>query len=127
MFAAAAKTRTSTLSNEAVPGSLNIVISGVRAEDRILTRAETARWLRVDEDTLSRWSRQRRGPRAYRIGQHKTGYLISEILEWLHSQKDAPAIPCKRRRLWQEKAAREKREAVGKLADPDNTADGKVA
>jgi hypothetical protein len=58
----------------------------IRYEDQLLTRRQAAEWLGVTVDCLSRWDLAGRGPRALRVGQHKTGYKVGAILEWLDSQ-----------------------------------------
>jgi hypothetical protein len=67
----------------------------IRYEDQLLTRRQAAEWLGVTVDCLSRWALAGRGPRALRVGQHKTAYKVGSILEWLDRQSDAPTIPCK--------------------------------
>jgi hypothetical protein len=72
----------------------------VNYEDRLLSRAHTAAWLGVTPDCMGVWARRTPpcGPRALRVGKFKVRYRIRDILDWLDSQSDAPAIPCKRRR-----------------------------
>lgn len=56
---------------------------------KIMRPSKVAKMLAVDRVTLWRWMRQGRFPKPIQMGAHATGYLESEILDWLQQRAQA--------------------------------------
>lgn len=51
--------------------------------DRLLTPAAVAELLAVSPRTLETWRRERRGPRAVRLGRRVVRYRQAAVLRWI--------------------------------------------
>lgn len=61
-------------------------------ENRVLTVAETAAFLGVDEGVLKYWRRTKRlGPPFVTLGQKTIGYRLADLEAWLAERRVVPA------------------------------------
>lgn len=54
--------------------------------EQILTTPETSAFLKVPQATLRWWRHTGRGPKAFRLGERKVVYKLSDLQRWLDKQ-----------------------------------------